>query len=49
LVHGYDIVRNDVVWGILETDLAALSRDVEALLDRGRAEQGDGAGGGSPG
>jgi uncharacterized protein with HEPN domain len=49
LVHGYDIVRNDVVWGILETDLAALSRDVDTLLERGRAEQaeGDGSGGGT--
>ena len=24
LVHGYDIVRNDVVWGILETDLCGV-------------------------
>jgi uncharacterized protein with HEPN domain len=51
LVHGYDIVRNDVVWGILETDLAALSRDVDAFLERGRGEQtgGDIAAGGSSG
>jgi uncharacterized protein with HEPN domain len=39
LVHGYDIVRNEVVWGILENDLAALTCDVDALLGRGRAEQ----------
>jgi uncharacterized protein with HEPN domain len=39
LVHGYDIVRNDVVWGILETDLAALNRDVNTLFERGRAEE----------
>ena len=51
LVHGYDIVRNDVVWGILETDLASLSRDVDALLERGRGELtgGDIAAGGSSG
>jgi uncharacterized protein with HEPN domain len=46
LVHGYDIVRNDVVWGILETDLAALSRDVDSLFERGRAEQAGGEGSG---
>jgi uncharacterized protein with HEPN domain len=47
LVHGYDIVRNDVVWGILESGLDALRRDVDALLDRGRTEHtgGDGADG----
>jgi uncharacterized protein with HEPN domain len=39
LVHGYDIVRNEVVWGILENDLAALTCDVDALLGRGQAEQ----------
>ena len=39
LVHGYDIVRNDVVWGILETGLAALIRDVNTLFERGRAEE----------
>jgi uncharacterized protein with HEPN domain len=45
LVHGYDIVRDDVVWGIIESDLLALTQEVDALLDRGRAEQmgGDGA------
>jgi uncharacterized protein with HEPN domain len=39
LVHGYDIVRNEVVWGILENDLPALCRDVYTLLERGAAEQ----------
>jgi uncharacterized protein with HEPN domain len=44
LVHGYDVVRSDVVWGILESDLVALSHDVDALLDRGRTEQAEGNG-----
>jgi uncharacterized protein with HEPN domain len=39
LVHGYDIVRDEVVWGILETDLSTLTRDVETLLEQGEAEQ----------
>jgi uncharacterized protein with HEPN domain len=26
LVHGYDIIRNEVVWGILESDLPTLSK-----------------------
>jgi len=39
LDHGYDIVRNEVVWGILESDLTALARDVDTLLERGEAEQ----------
>ncbi len=42
LVHGYDIVRDEVVWGILETDLSTLTRDVETLLERGEAEQAGG-------
>jgi uncharacterized protein with HEPN domain len=39
LVHGYDIVRNEVVWGILENDLSALTRDVHALLSQRTVEQ----------
>jgi uncharacterized protein with HEPN domain len=26
LVHGYDIIRNEVVWGILENDLSRLTQ-----------------------
>jgi uncharacterized protein with HEPN domain len=37
LVHGYDIVRDEVVWGILETDLTTLTRDVETRLEQGEA------------
>ena len=29
-------------WGILETDLSTLTRDVETLLERGEAEQAGG-------
>ena len=39
LVHGYDMIRDEVVWGILETDLSTLTRDVESLLEQGEAEQ----------
>ncbi len=39
LVHGDDVVRNKVVWTILEKDLPALTRDVELLLGRGQGEQ----------
>ncbi len=43
LVHGYDIVRDEVVWGILEADLPILSREVNTLLEQGEAEQTGGA------
>jgi uncharacterized protein with HEPN domain len=32
LVHAYAAVSNDVVWGILGTDLPVLRREVEGLL-----------------
>ena len=38
LVHGYDIVRNEVVWGILEKDLPVLIAEVSDLLERGQAQ-----------
>ena len=39
LVHGYDVVRHEVVWGILENDLSILIREVDTLLERGDSEQ----------
>jgi uncharacterized protein with HEPN domain len=39
LVHGYDIVRSEVVWGILENDLSSLIGEVDALIKNGAAEQ----------
>jgi len=42
LVHGYDVVKHEVVWGVLETDLSPLIRDVDALLEQGEAEQASG-------
>ena len=39
LVHGYDIVRGEVVWGILDADLPALIRDVDTLLEQGEAKR----------
>jgi uncharacterized protein with HEPN domain len=44
LVHGYDVVRNEVVWGILENDLPALIRDIDSLLERGDSQQTEDAG-----
>jgi uncharacterized protein with HEPN domain len=48
LVHGYDVVQNNVVWEILENDLSALTREVDLLLESGQSEQvgGDVADGG---
>jgi uncharacterized protein with HEPN domain len=39
LVHGYDIIRNEVIWGILESDLPTLTRQVDTLLEQGEAKQ----------
>jgi uncharacterized protein with HEPN domain len=33
LIHGYDSIQDDVVWGILETGLPALEKTVSELLD----------------
>ncbi len=35
LVHGYDVVDDEVVWGIVEKQLPALIKDVNALLAGG--------------
>jgi len=35
LIHGYAVVSNDVVWGILESDLPRLRHEVKALLAAG--------------
>ncbi len=40
LVHGYDIIRNEVVWGMLDSDLSTLTVEVSALLQQGQAQQG---------
>jgi len=32
LIHGYATVADEVVWGIIETNLAVLSREVTCLL-----------------
>jgi uncharacterized protein with HEPN domain len=34
LIHGYDRVDDHVVWGILQTRLATLLRQAQALLDQ---------------
>lgn len=42
LVHGYASVSNEVVWGVLETHLPALRRDVERLLAESTGDDEDG-------
>jgi uncharacterized protein with HEPN domain len=37
LVHGYDIIRNEVLWGILDKDLPTLTREVSTLLEQGES------------
>ena len=32
LIHGYDLVDTNVVWDVVQNDLPALLREVEALL-----------------
>lgn len=32
LIHGYDSIDNEIVWGIIENDLNQLLADVEVLL-----------------
>jgi uncharacterized protein with HEPN domain len=32
LIHGYASVSNEVVWGVVETDLPVLRQEVKALL-----------------
>ncbi len=34
LIHGYDLVDHDLVWGVIETHLPVLYEQVEALLRR---------------
>lgn len=33
LIHGYESIANDIVWGIIETNLPILHREVESLLN----------------
>jgi uncharacterized protein with HEPN domain len=33
LIHGYAFVSDEVVWGVLETNLPTLRREVQSLLD----------------
>ncbi|MHC5058408.1 MAG: HepT-like ribonuclease domain-containing protein [Planctomycetota bacterium] len=39
LVHGYASVVDEVVWGVLETNLPALRRDVRNLLEECSGEE----------
>jgi uncharacterized protein with HEPN domain len=32
LIHGYDSIADDIVWGVLETDLPTLRNEAELLL-----------------
>jgi uncharacterized protein with HEPN domain len=33
LIHGYATISDHVVWGVLETNLPVLNREVKALLE----------------
>jgi uncharacterized protein with HEPN domain len=33
LIHGYDSIQDEVVWGVLDTGLPALEKAVSELLD----------------
>jgi uncharacterized protein with HEPN domain len=32
LIHGYATIRNDTVWGVVQTDLPVLSRHIKELI-----------------
>ena len=34
LIHGYATISDDVVWGVIETSLPVLTREVKALLEK---------------
>jgi uncharacterized protein with HEPN domain len=36
LIHGYNIIQHDVVWGVLENDLSALIREIDKLMAQDR-------------
>ncbi len=38
LIHGYAFVSDGVVWGVLETNLPTLRREVQSLLDEPRGD-----------
>ncbi len=33
LIHGYESIANDTVWGIIETNLPVLHKEVKAILN----------------
>ena len=33
LIHGYSDIANEVVWGVVETNLSVLRREVASLLE----------------
>jgi uncharacterized protein with HEPN domain len=36
LIHGYDSLADDIIWGVLETNLPTLRQEVGSLLDEHR-------------
>lgn len=38
LIHGYDLVSHEVVWGVIETHLPVLRERVEAMLRQAQHE-----------
>lgn len=41
LVHGYDSIDNQIVWGVIKEDLDLLLEDALALLSEGQDSQSD--------
>lgn len=39
LIHGYDIVEDDVVWGVIQEKLPVLESQIESLLNEPKEER----------
>lgn len=39
LIHGYDLVDDEIVWDVIETHLPVLRQEVEALLAQDEGEE----------
>jgi uncharacterized protein with HEPN domain len=38
LIHGYDVIEDDVVWGVIQEKLSVLENQVESLLNETNQE-----------
>jgi uncharacterized protein with HEPN domain len=39
LVHGYDVIQDDLVWQIIQADVPALQAQLQQILDQGFDEE----------